>query len=516
MSGPVFRHITPSDKWDIARNEHEKALRAAITDEGVFGPVRSDGGRIIWGPSNNDGICTFTICAHGSIALTEHTETRGMASMDEDSFDTSVFSQEGVTSRFHPVNLTVARVVDPSILVPGLSLPGLSPEGKRNVPTNFTLHLPNITNKIREFMSSQWSAASAASASASTASAPASAIDEKLMRLAEEIMNLMRVIDEASGIVYRKQETSNPGGLTTTEDHFYNVYKIDRINFLDALRRLLYIRPNIGEAVRPVSGLPKRQSSDGSHPFSYYGIFIFTADGGLLPQSCTLVNSLISKDNVELVVKSKPYTFQKYNNPEDVSKYNLADFENRLPIEIRIGVNMGYLEPDGSLSAVDDDAVERWQEFKHDPKGPIQTLRRAIINKLISHVGAALILSSLGYRNLLLVDTACNSIDVTQPPDPPVLDSQELLVRPIANRQLLFSDRQDIVIFDAAIELERQKALEQRREQQKQFVEDLRRKAFSKHDNPNGGSRKSTRSYSRKRRTRRKRCVTRRYRCRRK
>jgi hypothetical protein len=429
-----------------------------------------------------------------------------------------VFSQEGV-------NLTVARVVDPSILVPGLSLPGLSPEGKRDVPTNFTLHLPNITNKIGEFMSTPRSASAAsasASASASAASAASAApaapatIDEKLMSLAREIMNLMREIDEASGIVYPKQETSNPGGITTTEGHFYNVYKIDRSNFLDALRRLLYIRPNIGEAVRPVSGLPKRASSDGSHSFSYYGIFIFTADGGLLPQSCTLLNSLISKDNVELVVKSKKYTFQKYKNPEDVSRYNLADFENRLPIEIRIGVNMGYLEPDGSLSAGDAAAVERWQEFKHDPKGPIQTLRRAITDKLISHVGAALILSSLGYSNLLLVDTACNSIDVTQPPNPPVVDSQvELLVQPIPNDRLLFTGRPDIVIFDEAIELEQQRALEQQRKRKKEFVDTLRTKEFSK-QGPCGGSRKSTRSYSRKRRTRRKRCATRRYRRRRK
>lgn len=326
----VFRHITPFEKPAIARREHEEALIAAIDNKGIFGPAVESGG-ISWGRTDNHGVCTFTICAHGSIALTEHTETRGMASMDEGSFDTSVF----VASRLPPVNLTVARVVDPSILVPGLSLPGLSPEGKRNVPTNFTLHLPNITNKIREFMSSQWSASAS--------------VDVKLMRLAEEIMNLMRDIDEASGIVYTKQVTSNPGGLTTTKNHFYNVYKIDRSNFLDALRRLLYIRPNIGEAVRPVSGLPKRQSIDGSHSFSYYGIFIFTAYGGLLPQSCTLLENHDTLDNVELEVKSKTYTFQKYNNPEDVSRYNLAGFENRLPIEIRIGVNMGYLEPDGSL-----------------------------------------------------------------------------------------------------------------------------------------------------------------------
>lgn len=497
MSGTVFRHNTPSDKLAIARKEHDDALTAAVANDGVFGPDRSGGG-ISWGSTNNNGICTFTICAHGSIALTEHTETREMASIDEGSFDTSVFRQEGV-------NLTVARVVDPSIFVPGLSLPGLSPEGKRNVPTNFTLHLPNITNKIGKLQ--QRSSASAASASAT--------IDEELMRWAREIMVLMREIDEASGIVYPKQETSNPGGLTTTEDHFYNVYKIDRDNFLDALRRLLYIRPNIGEAVRTGSQLPKRESSDGSHSFSYYGIFIFTATEGLLPESCTLLenhDSLISKADVELVVKSKQYTFQKYENPEYVSKYNLADFENRLPIEIRIGVNMGYLNSDGSLSA-DVPAVERWQEFKHDPNGPIQTLRRAITNKLISHVGAALILRSLGYSNLLLVDTACNSIDVTQPPDPPVVDSQELLVSPIANQQLLFSVRKDIDDFYAAIELKRQKALKQRREQQEQFVKEQRRKAFL---NQGGGSRKSMRSYSRKRRTRRKRCATRRYRCRRK
>ena len=248
MSGStVFRHITPSNKLAIARNEHEKALTAAIANNGVFGPVRSDGGGISWGSTNNNGICTFTICAHGSIALTEHTETREIASIDEGSFDTSVF----VASRLPPVNLTVARVVGPSIFVPGLSLPGLSPDGKRDVPTNFTLHLPNITEKIREFMSPPRSA---------SASASASAIDDKLMRWAREIMNLMREIDEASGIVYPKQETSNLGGLTTTEDNFYNVYKIDRRYFLDALRRLLYIRPNIGEAVRQVSGYRRRRS----------------------------------------------------------------------------------------------------------------------------------------------------------------------------------------------------------------------------------------------------------------
>jgi hypothetical protein len=338
-------------------------------------------------------------------------------------------------------------------------------------------------------------------------------VDDKLRGLAEEIMSLMKEIDEASGIVYRTQETSNPGGLTTTENHFYNVYKIDRSNFLDALRRLLYIRPNIGEAVRPVSGLPKRESSDGSHSFSYYGIFIFTADEGLLPQSCTLLENhdrLKSGYDVKLEVESKTYTFQKYKNPEDVSRYNLAGFENRLPIEIRIGVNMGYLEPDGSLSP-DDDAVEEWQKFKHDPKGPIQTLRRAITNKLISHVGAALILSSLGYSNLLLVDTACNSIDILQSPTQPVVDSQaELLVPPIPNDRLLISVRRDIDMFNAAIELERQRALEQQRKRKKDFVDTLRTEESSKQKS-NGGSRKSMRSYSRKRRTRRKRCVTRRY-----
>ena len=502
MSEPVFRHITGDEKVAIERRDHDKALEAARTNRGVFRPVRSQDGGISWGSTNNDGICTFTICAHGSIALTEHTETRGMASMDENSFDTSVF----VAGDVPPVNLTVARVVDPSIFVPGLSLPGLSREGKRDVPTNFTLHLPNITNKIGEFMSKQRSAAAAAAAATTT--------DDNLTSLAQEIMDLMREIDEASGIEYPKQESSNPGGLTTTKDHFYKVYKINRDNFTDALRRLLYIRPNIGEAVRTGSQLPKRESSDGSHPFSYYGIFIFTATGGLLPESCTLLqnhHTLISTDKVQLVVNSKPYTFQKYKNPEDVSKYNLADFENRLPIEIRIGVNMGYLNPDGSLPP-DDDAVIRWQVYKHDPNGPIQTLRRAIKNKLISHVGAALILSSLGYSNLLLVDTACNSIDVTQPPNEPVLDSQtELLVPPIDNTRLLFTSRPDIVIFDEAKELELQEALEQRKKDTKEFVKKLRRKEFSS-QYPGGSSRKSIRSYSRKRRTRKKRCVTRRYR----
>jgi len=493
MSGPVFRHITTSEKLDIARKKHEEALIAAIANKGVFGPVHFRDGGISWGRTDYHGVCTFTICAHGSIALTEHTETRGMARMDEGSFDTSVFRQEGV-------NLTVARVVDPSILVPGLSLPGLSPEGKRNVPTNFTLHLPNITNKIREFMSSQRSASAS--------------VDVKLRGLAEEIMNLMREIDKASGIVYTNQVTSNPGGLTTTENHFYNVYKIDRSNFLDALRRLLYIRPNIGEAVRPVSGLPKRESIDGSHSFSYYGIFIFTADGGLLPQSCTLLEnhgSLISRDDVELEVESKTYTFQKYKNPEDVSKYNLAGFENRLPIEIRIGVNMGYLDRHGSLRK-GDDAVEKWQKFKHDPKGPIQTLRRAIMDKLISHVGAALILSSLGYSNLLLVDTACNSIDVLQSPTQPVVDSQaELLVQPPSTHTLLFNTRPNIDDVNAWRELQRKRVVEQLKRANEEFAKRSREVEFLKHDKSKGGSRKSMRSYSRKRRTRRKRCVTRRY-----
>lgn len=461
MSVAQYGPMNFSDSMAMARKKHEEMLQEAIDTQGVFGPIithQTGVSTIKWQPdfSNDEGVCIFTICAHGSIAVSEGPEPRNKVKKEmNEAFRNSVFSREHNNPPRHPVNLTVAKVVSPNILVPGLSSSG----GQKN-PSNFSLHLPNITNRIKEFM---------------TLTPPSGSIDQNLNSLATEILALMKEIDQASGIQYTKEESSNVGGLTTTEEDFYKVYKISQSNFIDAVRRLLYIRPNQGEFVNEITGRPKRETGVNRLPFSYYGVFIFTSNGGFLPESCTLLNNHdgLRKNDYKIgrrlasghVIEG---LFQTYDRKK-VEPYNLAHDENRLHIEIRIGIHMKYLNPDGSLPP-GDDAVEKWQKFKHDRNGPIQTLRRVITSEIISHVDASLILNSLGYAHLLLVDTACNCPDNIPPESLEIFDSQSgvLDVPPISHNDLLYND--DLTYQEIVREENIQKAIQHKQEEYQHFL----------------------------------------------
>ena len=99
-----------------------------------------------------------------------------------------------------------------------------------------------------------------------------------LRDLGVEVMRQVKELDIEGGLDYVKEGTSRPEPSLRRED-FYKVVELSERNFNDLDTRVLHPIENIGEGLRP-SGQPTRQSADGHHAFTYYGIFIYAVIGG--------------------------------------------------------------------------------------------------------------------------------------------------------------------------------------------------------------------------------------------
>ena len=340
-------------------------------------------------------ICFFTICGHGEKLVVENTPELRQVVAEEN---------EQISMLWPPgLNLTVSSVI------PMVSFaPGISQTLKNEIPTNFSSHLPGMTIVVRDIKASLEGAASK-----DKLERPAN-----LIPFGEKIMDEIRKIDGGVSLKYQEEKSSVPH--LVSERDFYQTSWTSPDDYTARNNRVVWVRPNEGEGRRPGSNQPMRVVSDGDDVFPFYGVFVIMVIGGILPQACTL-----TRMHEELIlphVLSHKYT--KYN-PEVVKRYNLVARENRVDVETKIAIHMGFLsKKSGILSHPTPHDAAAWDVYKSDPNGAIQILRRAIVYKHISQIEASILLHALGYTDLLLVDSACNcpgDRDATEP----FIDSQD-------------------------------------------------------------------------------------------
>jgi hypothetical protein len=339
--------------------------------------------------------CVWTIYGHGELLWSPTPETRSTSANINAGWGHDM-PELGPFSR---INYTVSKVVGPESHAPGLAT------SSHDAPTttNFALHIPKMTEVVTDNVKS-------------------GALNSTTLDiLGDAVMKGIKQVDTAFGIIYANEKTSVPE--TTSDADFYQTFKIDKDNFWKADIRKIYMKPNFGEWLR-ASGRPTRAVIDGPHPFPIYGFFIIYAQGGSLPQSCTLYGAQDSlyKRRVEVNEIYFP-TFDE----EKVKKYNLISVENRVAVERKMGYILGFLDINGNPITGMDSA---WNEYRHNTYGVIQLLRRVIKTEEITHVEAARIIQALGYNDMLGMDSACNCPGDRVVPQPPaaILDSQDKTV----------------------------------------------------------------------------------------
>ena len=334
-------------------------------------------------------ICIFTICGHGEKLVLENTpESRRVTSKENERI--SSFFPRGL-------NLTVS-----SVMPMGSFAPGISQTLKNEIPTNFSYHLPGMTMVVRENKSKL------EGASKDKLEKPVN-----LLKFGGIIMAEIREIDRGVGLTYQIEKSSVPH--LVSERDFYQTSLTTEEDFTARNNRVIWVRPNEGEGRRPGSNQPMRVVSDGDDVFPFYGVFVIMVIGGILPQACTLTGT-----REDLILRHPLYTIY---NPEVVKRYNLVARENRVDVETKIA-RVFLSKISGILSHPNPDAAAAWGEYKSDPNGAIQILRRAIVYKHISQIEASILLHALGYTDLLLVDSACNCPGDHEPTDP-FIDSQD-------------------------------------------------------------------------------------------
>ncbi len=341
--------------------------------------------------------CVWTIYGHGELlwsSLPDRRSTSGNinAGWGHDMPKLGPFSR---------INYTVSKVVGPESHAPGLAT------SSHDAPTttNFALHIPKMTEVVTDKVTR-------------------GTLDSTTLHiLGDAVMMGIKDVDTAFNIIYDKEKTSVPE--TASDADFYQTFKIAQDNFWKADIRKIYMKPNFGEWLR-ASGRPTRAVIDGPHPFPIYGFFIIYAQGGSLPQSCTLYGAQKSLYKTPVIVKGIKFpTF----NEEKVKEYNLISVENRVAVERKMGYILGFLDINGNPITGMDSA---WDEYRHNTDGVIQLLRRVIKTEEITHVEAARIIQALGYNDMLGMDSACNCPGdrvVTQQPAA-ILDSQDKTVLP--------------------------------------------------------------------------------------
>jgi hypothetical protein len=340
-------------------------------------------------------ICFFTICGHGEKLVVENTPQLRQVVAEEN---------EQISRLWPPgLNLTVSSVI------PMVSFaPGISQTLKNEIPTNFSSHLPGMTMVVRDIKASL-----ERGASKDKLEKPVN-----LIPFGEAIMAEIREIDRGAGLNYQEEASSIPGLVSKSD--FYQTSVTTKKDYTARNNRVVWVRPNEGEGRRPGSNQPMRVVSDGDDVFPFYGVFVIMVIGGILPQACTL-----TRMHEELIlphVLSHKYT--KYN-PEVVRRYNLVARENRVDVETKIAIHMGFLSKiSGILSHPTPHDAAAWDAYKSDLNGAIQILRRAIVYKHISQIEASILLHALGYTDLLLVDSACNCPGDREPTEQ-FIDSQD-------------------------------------------------------------------------------------------
>jgi hypothetical protein len=366
--------------------------------------------------------CVWTIYGHGELLWsTQQTDTRSTYAKINEGWGYDMPN----LGLFNRINYTVSKVVGPGSHAPGLAISS----DDAPTTTNFALHIPKMTEVVIN-----------ESIKVNSGALNSTTLDS----LGAAVMQGIKDVDIAFDIDYAKEKTSEP--QTASDADFYQTFKIDKNNFWRAAIRKIYMKPNFGEWLRP-SGRLTRTVADGPHPFPIYGFFIIYAQGGSLPQSCTLfgAQALLNKTPVEVKGRKFP-TFDE----EEVKKYNLISVENRVAVEQKMGYRLGFLDINGILNTGMDPA--RWDDYRHNTNGVIQLLRRVIRTQEITHVEAARIIQSLGYNYMLGMDSACNCPGdrvVTQPPAV-ILDSLDNTVLPPIDHPILAT-----LTVDELIELEK-------------------------------------------------------------
>jgi hypothetical protein len=323
----------------------------------------------------NHNLCIFTICGHGEVVGPRASRTSTATG------NAQFFSLE-------LPSLTVARVMPMESCAPAISQ-----TFKNAIPTNFWFHIPLMTQVVNAQKDSLRDAEQYNKIG----------IPSNFLPLGRTIMDGIRDIDKRAGVIYTKEASSNPE--LVTGDPFYPTYKVDYTNFNLSQNRVIWVRPNQGEDLRP-SGLPCRRSVDGPPVFPFYGLFVILVEGGILPKACTLTGT-----TEDLILPNELGPEFTMFDPTKVNRYNLLARGNRVDVETKIGISKEFLTYDRKHEvcvAVDAAKDAAWARYKLEITGAIQILRRAIVYKHISHIEAAILLKALGYTDLLLVDSACN------------------------------------------------------------------------------------------------------------
>ena len=351
--------------------------------------------------------CVWTIYGHGEQVWPESATTRGMV----DEINKGWNKEMPGLGPFDSINCIVSKVVDPKSHAPGLStFPDEMP-----TTTNFALHIPIMTKVVTENQRHR------------------TLNRNTLDILGQAVMAGIREVDQAFGINYTTEDTSTPS--LVLHDSFYVTFKIDATNFWKADIRKIYMKPNFGEWLRP-SGQPTRRVVDGPHPFPIYGFFIIYAEGGSLPQECTLFGA--QQALLKEYVSIESHEFPTFNE-EEVKRYNLISVENRVAVEQKMGYVLGFLDIDGVVNP--DMVAADWLRYRRDTDGVIQLLRRVIKSQEITHVEAARIIQALSYNYMLGMDSACNCPGDKVLTETDVLNSQDLtLLGPVRPEVLAVLD----------------------------------------------------------------------------
>jgi len=202
-------------------------------------------------------VCVCTIYGHGELEWADSVTTREMEAEINEGWN-KVMPGLGP---FSGINCTVSKVVGPQSHAPGLS----TYRADTPTTTNFALHIPMMTQVV--------------TANQSTISY------DTLGVLGQAVMTSIHTVDNAFGIDYPTEETSLRQVAEPRD--FYVTSTINKQNFWEVDIRKTYMKPNFSEWLRS-SGQLRRRVVDGPIPFPIYGFYVIYAEGGSLPQECTL------------------------------------------------------------------------------------------------------------------------------------------------------------------------------------------------------------------------------------
>ena len=357
-------------------------------------------------------VCVWAIYGHGEMVWPDSVMTREKY----DDINKGWEKDMPLLGPFSRINCTVSKVVGPKSHAPGLS----TYRADTPTTTNFALHIPMMTKVVTDRQ--------------------ATLSQDTLDVLGQAVMRSIRQVDTTFGIDYPKEETSTPA--LVLPNSFYVTSKINEQNFWESDIRKIYMKPNFGELLRP-SGQLRRTVVDGPNPFPIYGFYVIYAEGGSLPQECTLFGAQRSLSTTPVSVEGNVFpTF----DTEKVKKYNLISVENRAAVEQKMGHVLRFLDEN---DLVIPGKKDEWDRYRHDTGGVIQLLRRVVRSQEITQVEGARIIQALRYHHMLGMDSACNCPGDKVFTQDVVFDSQdESLFGPISHKVLAKLNDGDFVALE--------------------------------------------------------------------